>query len=596
MKHPAHLYRPLAYLLASVFCLLNSGLASAQGVRMPDLPAIAGAAVDPATDLLWLNDTSAGTAGSKKITLAELVNVSAFTNGNFLAANSVEIPQVNGLQPALDAKANAAVGLMEDFSDNIRWPNDAVITHNVTQPRIGPDKFWLSITGTTSPVPKIQNRAYGTSTAVTNQLWYLGSTVPTTSGKMSLGFQFELRPNPTTTTAYNNIMNISYSETVMQPVGGGIEPNGVVHINFDRNGVSSIGLYGVGGGGLTCLNGTYNGTVIPWNTATAYPALQQDRVYAILLKQDGDYLTITIPGVSNLIFYRAGLSSKVGASKTYFWFEDGRGDAYASYGHVVKMWGGPNSPLDSDPAWGGYLGGSIQNIMNSQYHIFPGTIITNPLNPKGVLNSSGGLRMQDGLPAVGFAFKGAASSETSGVANGGNVAIEGGYWSNLGSTSIGGSQMARASMMFPSGITATKSSAAGAETTLHGFSRFQTQANGDSQGLEIYGQLVGTQPKRIRMDYVTYGGTLFDSNLSGTPLDAISGPYMIRVRRFTITGAGSLTYATMQLPDGTWLPQQRLASNLTSEYAPINFKTTTTAAGGVTLDGALCPVDKVTWR
>lgn len=72
--------------------------------RIPDLPAITGAAVDPAADLLWLNDTSAGTAGSKKITLAELVNVSSFTNGNFLAANSLEFAQVNGLQTALDAK------------------------------------------------------------------------------------------------------------------------------------------------------------------------------------------------------------------------------------------------------------------------------------------------------------------------------------------------------------------------------------------------------------------------------------------------------------------------------------------------------------
>lgn len=81
-------------------------LDSARAQRITDFPAITGSAVDPAADLLLLNDTSAGTAGSKKITLAELVNVSSFTNGNFLAANSVEFAQVNGLTAALDGKVD----------------------------------------------------------------------------------------------------------------------------------------------------------------------------------------------------------------------------------------------------------------------------------------------------------------------------------------------------------------------------------------------------------------------------------------------------------------------------------------------------------
>jgi hypothetical protein len=94
------------FLLSLASCLwsLTSGISSAE--RLTDLPAITGSAVDPAVDLMLLNDTSAGTAGSKKITLAELVNVSSFTNGNFLAANSVEIAQINGLQTALDSKVD----------------------------------------------------------------------------------------------------------------------------------------------------------------------------------------------------------------------------------------------------------------------------------------------------------------------------------------------------------------------------------------------------------------------------------------------------------------------------------------------------------
>lgn len=81
--------------IAFIYLLLSS-LALSQ-VKISSLPPITGAAVDAANDLLLLTDVSAGTAGSKKITLAELVNVSSFTNGNFLAANSVEFSQVNGL-------------------------------------------------------------------------------------------------------------------------------------------------------------------------------------------------------------------------------------------------------------------------------------------------------------------------------------------------------------------------------------------------------------------------------------------------------------------------------------------------------------------
>lgn len=50
-------------------------LAIASAQKVSELTAITGAAVDPATDLLMLTDISAGTSGSKKITLAEFANI-----------------------------------------------------------------------------------------------------------------------------------------------------------------------------------------------------------------------------------------------------------------------------------------------------------------------------------------------------------------------------------------------------------------------------------------------------------------------------------------------------------------------------------------
>jgi hypothetical protein len=101
--------RRLLSLLAVLTLLPQAGLHAQTNKRIPDLVEILGAAVDPANDLLWINDTSAGnnTNASKKISIAELANVSSFTNGNFLAVNSVEIAQVNTLATALAGKQTA---------------------------------------------------------------------------------------------------------------------------------------------------------------------------------------------------------------------------------------------------------------------------------------------------------------------------------------------------------------------------------------------------------------------------------------------------------------------------------------------------------
>jgi hypothetical protein len=103
-----NLKRPIVLVLA--LCFFPSGFAAGQNIAT--LPSIAGAAIDPANDKIPVLDASALDPKMRLATLAELVNVSSFTNGNFLAANAVEISQVNGLQAALDGKVsstNAAV-------------------------------------------------------------------------------------------------------------------------------------------------------------------------------------------------------------------------------------------------------------------------------------------------------------------------------------------------------------------------------------------------------------------------------------------------------------------------------------------------------
>lgn len=86
-----------------IFCLLSLSLLSLSQTRIPDLPAITGSAVDPATDLLWINDTSAGTSGSKKIALAELVNIPGF----FGNVSATELGYLDGVTSSIQTQLNA---------------------------------------------------------------------------------------------------------------------------------------------------------------------------------------------------------------------------------------------------------------------------------------------------------------------------------------------------------------------------------------------------------------------------------------------------------------------------------------------------------
>jgi hypothetical protein len=543
-------------------------------------------ATDASGAATWEN-ASGGNLTSGPVTSSS--GVSAIADG------ALTIAKTNGLQTALDLKTNNSVGFMEDFTNSTRWAEGAVITNNTTTPQVTAtgDPYFLLVAGTASPAPNVQNRGYGAG--ANNQLWYLGSSVPTSGGKMSLGFKFEHRKNPTTISNFNNTFNISFNANVMQtPSTGGIIPGdgsdaGVVHINFDRSGISSCGIYLQAD--FTCLSHTKVSGLYSFTKQTQ-GNLPLDRDFVVLIKVDGNYMTITIPTLGSFLFFSTKLPSKIGAAKTYFWFEDLKNDDYSSWGFLKKIWGGNNSILDTDPDWGGFIGGNLTSLNTGTFHVLPGTVISNAANPS-TLTGNIGLLMADGIPSVGYGFKAAAVSATSNLANGGNVFIEGAYLSNVGTTAVGGNILGRSPMNIASAITTTLSSTTGTNALLKSFVRIPTLANSDSQSIEIYGQLVGVLAKRINIILDSAVGTLFDSDLTVTPLNLISGAYRIVIKRFSLSGAGSIFYTVMTLPDGTNLPMSRLSTNMITEAINIRFQTTTAAAGGVTIDGAIQTVEKV---
>jgi hypothetical protein len=142
-------------------------------------------------------------------------------------------------------------------------------------------------------------------------------------------------------------------------------------------------------------------------------------------------------------------------------------------------------------------------------------------------------------------------------------------------------------MSLRSDITDRLSSSAGAETTLKQAEMQNWLEPSESEDHTFYGTLVGTNAKRIRVGMTVYtGNVIFDSNVSGTPLDALEGPYILEVKRFHHATQAFRFYTRLTLPDGSVMVQH-FSDNSGSGRGinDLTFKTTTTDAGGITLDG-----------
>ncbi len=543
-----------------------------------------------------------------------------------------------------------ATGLLENFDDPSRWAENATIAHSVSQPKIGPDKWWITHGG--FPAPRVQGGGYG---AYGNSLWYLGSTVPTSDSKMSLGFIFSLLKNPTATTGYNNAMNISFSNIPMQdPATADIHPEGVIHCNFGLNGVASIeyyrdtlrtcstnssttvtvtagttsglvaGMYvaspgiatgttivsitdathfvisaaasatasGVevsisnpGYGPFICKNATYIGDSYPWNGQPG-AILALNKRYALLVKVDGDDLTFTVPGVGSLTFYQENLHTKIGSTKTYFWWEDGRHDAYKAQGRLHRVWGGSNNSLDNDPAYGAFIGGATPSLNGAGPHILPGTLGLFPSNPSGI---SGGFVTNDPGPNVGYGLLiGATGANAGANALGGNAKIEGAYVSNVDRTDS--PAWAVATMALANGpVTATSTAVTGSAVALvPGITRLRNVQPGDRQSIEITGDLLaGTKTLAVQV-YAT-GETI------GTygPVSS-TGSFAWKISRKTHTGNTDVCRAELYI--GTTLVYvNRIVFNNPNPY-PYQLNVTQDTANCVIVDDVKNVAEKTKLR
>lgn len=705
---------------------LAASLATAQE-KVSERTALTGASVDLTNDILPIVDISAGTSGSKKITIAEFWKALGGTN-----VSTTELSYLDGVTSAIQTQINArelalgnpgtngyvlssttggtrswiapatgnissgpvtatggvssiangaisnamlangavanlsgtnsgnetattlsntlAPGLFDDFRDSSRYAPGATITNNVSQPLIGPDKYWLNLSG--SPAPTVANGGYGTTG---NGIYYLGSTVPTTAGKMSLGFRFtgELSPAGAAGTGFNNTFNVSFSQNPMQtPSTGAIITSGVVHANMDRGGVAGVGYYtdasmvrsltfasgntsvtlasgtttgltaglyvlsenvpvgatiasitdsthfvlsaaatasttqSVGfsseGTRFVCIEGTWDGARYTWNNNSS-PVTAHNREYAFLTQVDGNIVTYTMAGVGRVRFTEPHLSAKVGAVKTHWWFEGVRDATFSTMDRLNCVWGGPSTWMDTHPNYGGFVGGNIPSLAGGGPHYLPGTLNLFPFNKGSRLTA-------DALPSASFnVVAGGFGTTTTGSyakAKGGLFWADQAYVANVGSTNASASVWGYASMNVNTGLSSgTLSSSAGAETTLKAFQQTTSTLAGDSESYTLYGRLVGTNAKRIRVVQNTYGSVYFDSDVSGAPLTSLTGAFTIKVERGASSANSHIVYTTLTV-NGLAPMVQALSVNLGNIYQNIEFKTTTTDAGAVIIDWA----------
>jgi hypothetical protein len=444
-----------------------------------------------------------------------------------------------------------------------------VITHLTSMPEVGANAWRITSTGGN---PSISNG--GLVPPAGDSLFYLGSRVPTVGGKFSVGFEWEAVSTAYPAGIFDIGLNVSISSNLnMLPDGGGIQPSGVIHINFNRLGVESAGFFG--GAGIPCVNGNYNGAYIPWNTNGEI--IPPNTRQTILFEVEGDYLTITSVGIGSLVFYHPDISTQVAAT-TAFWWEPAGDTAGANnrkhVGKLYRVWA--NAPaLNVHPQYGSKPQATFPPLLLAGNQKMPGRLDLTHRNAGVLTNGT--------APASARVMVGGYLTTTIGGKNRARNATlwtEGLYSSNVDAVDVGSSVTGYAPMNVDQSHSATLSSAAGAETTLKSVVQTVTLNAGDWEEYEFRGQLVGSNAKKIRLVQNTYAQVYFDST---TTLDALTGPYTLKVFRGTNATTSHVMFIEL-IVSGQAPIITRYSGGPGYVWQPVEFKTTTVNAGGITID------------
>ena len=466
-----------------------------------------------------------------------------------------------------------SIGFLDRFDDSSRYAENATLTHNVSMPYVGSAAYRIAVNG--SPAPKIVSGALesqGTS------LYYFANQVTTTGGKCNLGFLTEWKRSADFLTASLNggftvAMGTQWLVDEAGSIGGlaAIEP---LHITIKQDGISDASIYN-GVASLTCLNATAAAGVYPWNSrGTTLPYGEKQ---AILFRVNGDILEVEAVGVGTLYFTHPDISAKVSAT-TYFFFEPTGPTLHRQSVRLYRWWANADE-LDQLAGYGVSVPESSggPHRFSGRLQIFP-----NGRTAQQCVDSAPGLST-----AALVATSSAVATKGSFTRPSGGVHVyETQIVQNYGYNEVGNSMFGFMVGSPDTNLNAVVSSTAGAETNLAncGFTPLAGAENADWQEWIWNGTLVGANNKRIRLNLAFGGG---DPGTPGNLIDSgtitTAGFYEIRLVRYTNSTASHTFYATMHA-NGVLVSAQRTTWNGTTNSVGGSFKTTTTDAGGVTVD------------
>jgi hypothetical protein len=373
-------------------------------------------------------------------------------------------------------------------------------------------------------------------------------------------------------------------------LGGGLVAGQIYYVRDVTSTSFKVSLTPGGTAVDITTNGSPNQLFRGTSTNESSNAWPLNRRNIILFTVRGDEISITLVGVGTIRCYFRNMSELMGDSGPvgFYWQcppEQSTGLNFTEIYALHAAWiDAPAIEAAAIQRYGTYLA----TLATESVHELPGRLMLIPpgggpaSGPLGSLlvQSNGSTGVRDA--SIGFGETTVFGSDT--VTRGGHRYAAGLWLSNPTFSSAGGSLIGVAPATIQN-IDGSVSSAAGAETAIAGTMSMSGMQTGEFEEHTICGYLVGPNAKRIRLTYSTFelSGNVFDSDFSGTPLNALATPFVIRVERKQTATHDHQTYATMYV-NGTVIGPQRMALNLGGSYRYLQVRTTTADAGGVVID------------
>jgi hypothetical protein len=477
---------------------------------------------------------------------------------------------------------STAIGFLERFDDSSRYAEGASITALSSLPEVGDYAYRVRVDGGTGATV-----VSGALRPNANTLYYLQNRVATPGGgKFSMGMVLELERSSVYLTAVNNGGgNFSICDQSMVSDGGdigGLNTKAPIHINWSNEGITSATIYP--STNLTPLNRTAVGGVYRWDTDGKMLPLGEK--FTILVRVIGDVVEVEAVGIGTVVLTHPDVSLRIGSEYTYFWHEPNGELIGTDYRHVARLyrWWAMAEELNQLPGYGIVFGTSSNFFrVPSQLRLYPEGS-KSPLSgntPSGATNAA--LR----ISGRGTATKGAYSRIT-----GGDVISEGLISHEYGLQNAGASFQGYMVGAPDSNLNATVSSTAGATTSPNiGLNYFNYgMENGEWETVFLAGQLVGANNKRLLFttDVFPFSSptTLLDSGTITT-----AGFWTVEIRRYTGTG-GMILYSKLEI-NGALINASRVVESGVNVQTYFGVATTTTDAGGVTVDTHMRTVARV---